>query len=31
LKEKEEISEDLDKLMTEAMKAYGDEFSDTIR
>ncbi len=31
LKEKEEISDDLDKVMAEAMKAYGDEFIDTIK
>jgi F-type H+-transporting ATPase subunit alpha len=31
LKEKQVISEDLDKLMTEALKAYGDEFKDTIK
>jgi F-type H+-transporting ATPase subunit alpha len=31
LKEKEEISDDLDKLMAEALNAYGDEFKDTIK
>jgi F-type H+-transporting ATPase subunit alpha len=31
LKEKQVISEDLDKLMTEALNAYGDEFKDTIK
>ena len=31
LKEKEEISDDLDKLMGEALNAYGDEFKDTIK
>jgi F-type H+-transporting ATPase subunit alpha len=31
LKEKEEISEDLDKVMAEALKAYGEEFMDTIK
>jgi F-type H+-transporting ATPase subunit alpha len=31
LKEKEEISADLDKLIAEALKAYGDEFKDTIK
>jgi F-type H+-transporting ATPase subunit alpha len=31
LKEKEEISEDLDKLMSETLKAYGEEFKDTIK
>ena len=31
LKEKEEISDDLDKVMAEAMNAYGEEFSDTIK
>jgi F-type H+-transporting ATPase subunit alpha len=30
LKEKEEISDDLDKVMAEAMKAYREEFNDTI-
>ncbi len=30
LKEKEAIDDDLDKLMTEALTAYGDEFKDTI-
>ena len=31
LKEKEEISDDLDKLMAEALVAYGEEFSSTIK
>ena len=31
LKEKEEISDDLDKTMAEAMNAYGEEFKDTIK
>ena len=31
LKEKEEISDDLDKLMAEALNAYGEEFKDTIK
>jgi F-type H+-transporting ATPase subunit alpha len=31
LKEKEEISDDLDKTMAEAMNAYGEEFRDTIK
>jgi F-type H+-transporting ATPase subunit alpha len=31
LKEKEEISDDLNNLMAEALKAYGDEFKDTIK
>jgi len=31
LKEKEEISGDLDKVMAEAIKAYGEEFRDTIK
>jgi F-type H+-transporting ATPase subunit alpha len=30
LMEKEAIDDDLDKLMTEALTAYGDEFKDTI-
>jgi F-type H+-transporting ATPase subunit alpha len=30
LKEKEAIDDDLDKLMTEALTAYGNEFKDTI-
>lgn len=30
LKEKEAIDDDLEKLMTEALTAYGDEFKDTI-
>ncbi len=30
LAEKEAIDDDLDKLMTEALTAYGDEFKDTI-
>jgi F-type H+/Na+-transporting ATPase subunit alpha len=31
LKEKEEISDDLDKVIAEAMNAYGEEFKDTIK
>ena len=31
LKEKQEITEDLDKLMGEALTAYGEEFKDTIK
>jgi F-type H+-transporting ATPase subunit alpha len=31
LKEKEEISDDLDKVMAEAIKAFGEEFKDTIK
>jgi F-type H+-transporting ATPase subunit alpha len=31
LKEKQEITDDLDKLMGEALTAYGDEFKDTIK
>jgi F-type H+-transporting ATPase subunit alpha len=31
LKDKEEISDDLDKKMAEAMNAYGEEFRDTIK
>ncbi len=31
LKEKEEISDDLDKVMAEALTAYGEEFKDTIK
>ena len=31
LEEKKEITEDLDKLMGEALTAYGDEFKDTIK
>jgi F-type H+-transporting ATPase subunit alpha len=31
LREKEEISDDLDKSMAEALNAYGDEFKDTIK
>jgi F-type H+-transporting ATPase subunit alpha len=31
LKEKEEISEELDKTMAEAIQTYGDEFKDTIK
>jgi F-type H+-transporting ATPase subunit alpha len=31
LKEKEVISDDLDKVMAEAIKAYGEEFRDTIK
>ena len=30
LKEKQEITDDLDKLLGEALTAYGDEFKDTI-
>jgi F-type H+-transporting ATPase subunit alpha len=30
LAEKNEISDDLDKLMTEALNAYDEEFKDTI-
>jgi F-type H+-transporting ATPase subunit alpha len=30
LKEKEAIDDDLDKLMTEALTKYGEEFKDTI-
>jgi F-type H+/Na+-transporting ATPase subunit alpha len=30
LKEKEAIDDDLDKMMTEALTAYGEEFKDTI-
>jgi F-type H+-transporting ATPase subunit alpha len=30
LQEKQEISDDLDKLMTEALEAYAEEFKDTI-
>ncbi len=29
--EKQEITDDLDKLMGEALSAYGDEFADTIK
>ena len=31
LKEKQEITEDLEKLMNEALTAYGEEFQDTIK
>jgi F-type H+-transporting ATPase subunit alpha len=31
LKEKEEFSDELDNLMTEALNAYGEEFKDTIK
>jgi len=31
LKEKKEITDELDKLMGEALTAYGDEFKDTIK
>jgi F-type H+-transporting ATPase subunit alpha len=31
LKEKQEISDDLDKQISEALNAYGDEFKDTIK
>jgi F-type H+-transporting ATPase subunit alpha len=31
LKEKEEFDDDLDKLMTEALNAYDEEFKDTIK
>jgi len=31
LKEKEEISDDLDKVIAEALNAYGEEFKDTIK
>jgi len=31
LKEKEAISDDLNKVMAEAIKAYGEEFRDTIK
>jgi F-type H+-transporting ATPase subunit alpha len=31
LSEKEVISDDLEKLMTEALTAYGEEFKDTIK
>ena len=31
LAEKQEISDDLDKTMAEALKAYGEEFKDTIK
>ncbi len=31
LVEKQEITDDLDKLMGEALSAYGDEFADTIK
>ena len=31
LKEKEEISDDLDKVMAEALNGYGEEFKDTIK
>ncbi len=29
--EKQEISDDLDKVMTEALNAYDEEFKDTIK
>jgi F-type H+-transporting ATPase subunit alpha len=29
--EKQEISDDLDKMMTEALNAYDEEFKDTIK
>ena len=31
LKEKQEITDDLDKLMTEALNTYDEEFKDTIK
>ena len=31
LKEKQAITDDLDKLMTEALTAYDEEFKDTIK
>jgi F-type H+-transporting ATPase subunit alpha len=31
LKEKKQIDADLDKLMTEALNAYDEEFKDTIK
>jgi F-type H+-transporting ATPase subunit alpha len=31
LKEKQEITDDLDKLMNEALTAYEEEFKDTIK
>jgi F-type H+-transporting ATPase subunit alpha len=31
LKEKQAIDDDLDKLMGEALTAYGEEFKDTIK
>ena len=31
LKEKQEISDDLDKVMAEAINAYNEEFKDTIK
>ena len=31
LREKQAISDDLDKLMTEALEAYAEEFKDTIK
>ncbi|MFC1816323.1 hypothetical protein ACFL0M_10375 [Thermodesulfobacteriota bacterium] len=31
LAEKKEISDDLNKLMTEALNAYDEEFKDTIK
>ena len=31
LKETEEISDELDKVMAEALNAYGEEFKDTIK
>jgi F-type H+-transporting ATPase subunit alpha len=30
LEEKQEITDDIDKLMDEALKAYDEEFKDTI-
>jgi F-type H+-transporting ATPase subunit alpha len=31
LKEKKEISPDLDKLMTEALNAFDEEFKETVK
>jgi F-type H+-transporting ATPase subunit alpha len=31
LAEKQEITDDLDKMMTEALEAYDEEFKDTIK
>ena len=31
LKEKQKIDDELDKLMTEALNAYNEEFKDTIK
>jgi F-type H+-transporting ATPase subunit alpha len=31
LKEKKEITPDLDKLMTEALNAFDEEFKDTVK